>query len=390
MKTGIILQKGKEKFLKQKHLWVFSGAIYSYPDNFENGNIYPVYSHGNELLGYGYFNQNCSLSGRMISFDNKDFEKTIFNNLQKAINYRNIFFDKKITNAYRLVYGEADNLPGLIVDYYNNFLVIQIGTLGMEKLKPQIISYLNTTLKPIGIYEKSNLPTRKEEGLQNFEGLLSGEMCDEITILENSIPFLISFKKSQKTGFFLDQREMRLLVKHYASNRKVLNCFGYTGAFSVYALKGNAILADTLEISEDALNMAKKNFNLNNLSAKENQFIQEDVFNFFKKKSTDYDFIILDPPAFAKKKKDIIQASRGYKEINRLALEWLPSKSLLLTCSCSYHVDEKLFTQIIFAAALEAKRNVKIISKHHLAIDHPINIYHPEGNYLKSFLLYVE
>jgi 23S rRNA (cytosine1962-C5)-methyltransferase len=389
MKIGVVLKKGKEKFLKQQHLWIFSGAILAYPDKFENGGLYPVFSFDKELLGHGYFNKSCSLSGRMVSFGSKDPEKSIFDNIKKAIEMRKGLIDNSTTTAYRLINGEGDNLPGLIVDRYDEFLVMQIGTLGMEKLKTQIISALKELFKPKGIYQKATTTTQKEDGLQNYEGLLFGELVDEVTVLENNLSFSVSYKKGQKTGFFLDQREMRSLVENFSFGRRVLNCFSYSGAFSVYALRGKALIADSLDISKEALVMAKKNFSLNKLSLDDNQFFKEDVFNFLRKKNLNYNFIILDPPAFAKKQKDLKAATRGYKEINRLALEALPPGSLLLTSSCSYHIDEKLFGQILFSAALEAKRDVKIISKHKLAIDHPINIYHPEGNYLKSLLLYV-
>ena len=234
------------------------------------------------------------------------------------------------------------------------------------------------------------MPSRGEEGLQNQEGLLFGEEVDEVEIMENKIKFIVSIKNGQKTGFFLDQREMRNWVQELSEGKKVLNCFGYTGGFSLYAMKGGATQVDTVDISTDAIGLAQKNTSLNKIDADKHNFIAEDVFQFLREKPLEYDLIILDPPAFTKRKTDIIQACRGYKDINRLAIKKIPSGSLLLTSSCSYHIDEKLFQTVVFQAAAEAGRSVRIIGRHRLALDHPINIFHPEGEYLKSLLLFIE
>lgn len=389
MTSGVILKSGKEKIFHQKHHWIFSGAIKSFPLNFSEGRIIPIYSEKNELLGHGYFNSKTSLSGRIVSFGDIEPEKAILQNIKNAIFLRKELFDDKKTNAYRLINGEGDLLPGLVVDKYSDYLVIQISTLGMEKIKPLIVSYLTSLIPTKGIYEKSLLSCRKEEGLEPFEGTLFGDVPDEVEILENGIKFLISFKKGQKTGFYLDQREMRSLIGSFASRKKILNCFCYTGGFSIYALKNSAALVDSIDISSPALDLALKNTSINGLAP--SNFICEDVFKFLKEKdSLNYDIVILDPPAFAKKKKDIIQACKGYKEINRETIKKMPKNSFLLTCSCSYHVDEILFQKVVFQAAEEAKRNVKIISRHRLALDHTINLFHPEGNYLKSLFLFIE
>jgi 23S rRNA (cytosine1962-C5)-methyltransferase len=263
-------------------------------------------------------------------------------------------------------------------------------TLGIEKLKNIIVETLVAELKPKCVYEKSDLPSRREEGLKNQEGILYGEMPGDQIILENNLKFKVNLVKGQKTGFFLDQREMRSLVKKLGKKKRVLNCFGYTGGFSVYAAAGGATKVDTVDISVEAVELAKENFLLNNLVTKNSDFIAADAFDFLRESELNYDLIILDPPAFAKKKADIIPACRGYKDLNRIALQKIPSSSLLLTSSCSYHVDEKLFQQVIFQAAREANRRVRLIGRHILAPDHPINIFHPEGEYLKSLILQVE
>jgi 23S rRNA (cytosine1962-C5)-methyltransferase len=386
---SVVLHKGKDKAIKNHHHWIFSGAVKSLPANFENGDILPVQSFEGELLGYAYFNEQCSIMGRMVSFDATSPEEAIEKNIESAISLRKQFLEKK-TNAYRLINGEGDSVPGLIVDRYADILVIQIATLGIEKLKPLIISLLVKKFSPRSIHEKSNLPSRREEGLPDFEGFLYGERIEIVEIVEDGIRFYVDLIHSQKTGFFLDQREMRKLVGSLAAQKKVLNCFSYTGGFSVYALKGGAIQVDSVDTSEMAIELAKENLKVNGFDIHMHRFYAEDVFEFLRKRELSYDFIILDPPAFAKKKADVAQACRGYKDINRLALSKILPQGLLLTFSCSFHVDEALFQKVIFQAAQEARRKVRIIQKHHLAYDHPINIYHPESDYLKGFLLYVD
>ena len=386
---SVILKPGKERPILNKHHWIFSGAIKHIP-KFTDGDIMAVEDSKGGFLGYAYFNSRTSISGRMLSFNKTPAEEALKQNIDKAIAFRKQIIDRKTTNAYRLINSEGDFIPGLIVDIYNDVAVIQVATLGIEKLKPLIVEHLKTVLKPKTIYEKSNLPSRGEEGLKNQEGLLSGDDVDEVEILENGIKFIVSIKSGQKTGFFLDQREMRKWVQEIAKDKKVLNCFGYTGGFSLYAIAGGADRADTVDISEDAIKLARKNAGLNKIKVDKHGWITADVFEFLREKPLDYDLIILDPPAFAKRKSDIVQACRGYKDINRLAIKKIVPGGLLLTSSCSYHVDEKLFQTVVFQAAQEAGRNVRIIGRHHLAPDHPINIFHPEGEYLKSLLLYVE
>jgi 23S rRNA (cytosine1962-C5)-methyltransferase len=385
----VVLHKGKDKAIKNRHHWIFSGAVKSLPADFENGDILPVQSFEGEFLGYAYFNKQCSIMGRMVGFGDTSPEEAIEKNIESAISLRKQFLEIK-TNAYRLVNGEGDSVPGLIVDRYADVLVIQLATLGMEKLKPSIVNLLVKKICPRCIYEKSNLPSRREEGLPDFEGFLYGEKMEIVEIVEDGVRFLVDLIHSQKTGFFLDQREMRWLVGSLAAQKRVLNCFSYTGGFSVCALKGGAIQVDSVDTSEKAIELAKENLKVNGFDIHRQGFYVEDVFEFLRQRELTYDFIILDPPAFAKKKADVVQACRGYKDINRLALSKILPQGLLLTFSCSFYVDEALFKKVVFQAAQEAGRKVRIIQKHHLAYDHPINIYHPESDYLKGFLLYVD
>lgn len=387
-KKGVILRKGKDKAIRNRHHWIFSGAVLSLP-NFMDGEILPVYTEEGIQLGSGYFNRKAKIIGRMLCFDDQDPLIAIRNSLDKAIQLREILFFKKETNAFRLINGEGDCLPGLIVDRYADGLVMQLGTLGMEKLRPWLVDYLINKLSPKVIYEKSLLPSRKEEGLEDFQNTLYGEKIHDITIRENGLQFIVSPETGQKTGFFLDHREMRQWVRTIAADRKVLNCFSYTGGFSIYAAAGGALQVDSIDISEKAIELGKRNALLNNVEEK-CSFRVADVFNFLREHSLPYDLVILDPPAFAKRQKDVTAACRGYKDINRIAIQKMPRNSLLLTSSCSYHVDEDLFQKVVFQASLEAKRTVRIIGRHLLAPDHPINICHPESDYLKSLIIFIE
>lgn len=385
----VILKPGKEKAILHRHHWIFSGAVQELP-KFSNGDFLEVYSHSNEFLGTAYFNRQSGIIGRMVSFDETPPRQAIEKCLQAALDCRNSLFADGSTNGYRLVNGEGDFLPGLIVDRYADVLVIQINTLGMHKLKGFIVDWLIGKLKPRTVYEKSESPTRKEEGLKPESGFIYGEQKGSVEIIENGLKFTVNFMEGQKTGFFCDHRLMRQQIRQLAKAKSVLNCFAYSGGFTVYSLAGEAAKVDTVELSELALNDAKRNVALNGFQLDKHGFYQEDVFEFLRKNPLNYQLVILDPPAFAKRQKDVVSACRGYKDINRLALKKMPPQSWLLTCSCSFFVDESLFQKVIFQAAVEAGRKVRIMGRHLMAPDHPINICHPESDYLKSLLLYVE
>lgn len=385
----VILKKGKEKAIKNRHHWIFSGAVEVLP-NFEDGEILPVSSFERQFLGHAYFNRKAKIIGRMLSFDESDPVETLCLNIRNAIRMRKQLFDDTLTTAYRLVNAEGDCIPGLIVDMYGPNVVVQFSTLGMQKLSDVVVKVLGDELKPRSIYEKSQLPSRKQEGLGDRLGVLYGEPIEEVIILENGLQFLVNPVEGQKTGFFLDHREMRQKIGRMAQGKRILNCFSYTGGFSVYAAAGGALRVDSVDISDKAIIMAERNFALNSFDVQRNGFFVADVFRFLRERPLDYEIVILDPPAFAKRQKDVVQACRGYKDINRLAMQKIPKGSFLLTCSCSYHVDEDLFQKVVFQAAVEAERRVRIIDRHHMASDHPVNICHPESDYLKSLLLYIE
>ncbi len=386
---AVVLKPGRDKAVRNRHHWIFSGAIRDWPD-FEDGDVLPVRNAAGELLGHGYFNRKSSITGRMIAFGGEPPEAAVRDSVKRALALRAKWFEPDVTNARRLVNAEGDGLPGLIADLYDDVLVLQIATLGMEKLKPLVVDMLSGALRPRTILEKSDLPARRDEGLEDFEGCLAGEPVEKARILENGIPFWVSLVEGQKTGFYLDQRESRRLVRECAAGRRVLNAFAYTGSFSVCALLGGAIKADSVDSSAAAMSLAQDNFELNGLASDSGTFFTADVFEFLREPALDHDFIILDPPAFAKKRTDVVSACRGYKDINRLALQRVRTPGLVLTFSCSHFVDENLFQQVVFQAAGEAGRRVRILQRHRQAFDHPVNIYHPETAYLKGFLLYVD
>ena len=387
--NSVVLKPGREKAVRNRHHWIFSGAVRDLPD-FEDGAVLAVRSSGGEILGHGYFNRKSAIIGRMIGFGAEPPEAAIRASLERALSLRRAFFDTTATNARRLINAEGDGLPGLVADLYDDVLVLQIATLGMEKLKPLVLDVLQAAVRPRSVLERSDLPARREEGLEPFEAVLAGEAVDRVRILEAGVPFWVGLAKGQKTGFYLDQRESRRLVRETAAGRRVLNAFSYTGSFSVSALLGGAVRADSVDTSEAAIALAQENFELNGLPSDAGLFFAADVFEFLREPALDHDYIILDPPAFAKKRTDVVAACRGYKDINRLAFQRVRTPGLVLTFSCSHFVDETLFQQVVFQAAHEAGRRVRIIQKHRQAFDHPVNIYHPETSYLKGFLLYVD
>lgn len=329
-----------------------------------------------------------SIVGHMLAYGEESLEDALQCRIAKAATLRKRLFDPSRTNAIRLINAEGDGIPGLIVDSYADVLVIQVSHAGIERLKPQIISLLQQEFKPKAIFEKSTSFLRKKEGMQEIRAQLFGEPIQEVEIVENGLRYSVDLLEGQKTGLFLDMREMRLLVRNLTAGKRVLNCFAYTGGFSLSALAGGASHVDSVEISAKCAPRIEKNLQLNGLSG--HQFFSSDVFDFFKTCSWNYDLVILDPPAFVKKREDIATAFRAYKDLNRHAMEKMAPNTLLLTCSCSYHVEEPLFQNILFRAAHEAGRTVRILEKHRQAHDHPISIFHPESAYLKSFLLYIE
>ncbi len=388
-RRALILKPGKEKPILNRHHWIFSGAVRSIPETAEDGSILPVVSASGEPLGHAYINRKCSILGRMVNFDERPPLDALAETIGRAVALRDGLFDAG-TNAVRLINGEGDAVPGLIADRYADVLVLQVSTLGMERLKPFVLDRLRDLTSSRTIYERSNAASRREEGLASAEGVLHGPAVETVEILEDGLRFVVDVVRSQKTGLYLDQREMRRLVRTLAPKKRVLNAFSYTGGFTVHALAGGALSAVSVDASEAAVALAAKNVGLNGFPAAPADFVVADVFAYVRERPLDFNLVILDPPAFAKKKGEVVAACRGYKDLNRIVIQKVPPGTLVLTFSCSFFVEESLFRQVLFQAAREAGRTVRILERHRQAHDHPINIYHPESEYLKGFLLHVD
>lgn len=332
-------------------------------------------------------NKGRSILGHMLAFGDESIEVSLRKRIAEAALLRKRAFDPSQTNALRLINAEGDGIPGLIVDAYADVLVMQVANPGIERLKDKIAAYLIEEFKPRSLFEKSTSFMRRKEGLQEVRQLIYGDPATEVEVLEKGLRYSVDVLEGQKTGLFLDQREMRSLIRELSANKRVLNCFAYTGGFSVAAIAGGATHVDSVDVSAKCGPRIEKNLALNNLQG--HQFYPEDVFDFLKKTDWNYDIVILDPPAFVKKRDDIAKAFYAYKDLSRHAIEKMKPNTFLLTCSCSYHVDEELFQNILFRAAHEAGKAVRILEKHRQAHDHPISIFHPESSYLKSFLLYI-
>ena len=387
----VVLKPDKDKPIRGFHPWIFSGAIDLLDDNFKTGDLAKVYSNREEFLGIGYLNPRSQIAVRMLTFKDEEIDTQFFiRRMEQAKRLRGDFFPPQ-TNAIRLVHSEGDFLPGLIVDRYGDYLVAQFLTAGMDALKTTVVDALTYVFPSKGIYERDDSEARKQEGLGEGLATLKGEgPPDYVEIEEYGNRFVVDIKHGQTTGFFLDQRENRKKVANLTKGKKVLNCFAYSGGFSIYAARAGAASVTSVEVQERAVNNMKTNFELNDLKGEQYRFIREDVFDFLRKDPETYDLIVLDPPAFCKHKNQVMQASRGYKDINLFAMKRLNPDGILFTSSCSSFVDPDLFQKIIFAAAKDAHRNVQIIEKTSHAFDHPINIYHPEGEYLKGLFLRVQ
>lgn len=388
MHPKIYLKPGKEKPLAAHHHWVFSGAILKKESDVRSGGVVDVYSSDHKYLGTGYFNEKTSIAVRMLTFEAGPIDENFFwNKIYRARNMRLKNFPDDITNAYRVFFSEGDFMPGLIIDRYDGGLVIQIQTLGMDGFRRQILDVLEVMVKPAFIYERSEGTARTEEGLAAVNSPQTGTLPERpVLVRENGVRFQVDIPGGQKTGFFLDQRDNRQVARLLSEGKSVLNCFGYTGGFSVYAALGGAIRTVTVDSSQPALDLARENFRENNLDPDQHRFIRADVFQFLREDEEKYDLIVVDPPAFAKKQASLGAAFRGYKDINLQAIKHLRPGGNLLTCSCSYYIDPQTFQTILFSAAMDAGREVQILKKLPQPLDHPINLFHPESEYLKSFL----
>jgi 23S rRNA (cytosine1962-C5)-methyltransferase len=385
----VILKADREKPVIQNHPWIFSGAIERIAGDPQDGDIVDVLDNGGNFLARGYLNRKSQIAVRILTRDiDEEVNEALFRRrIEGAINYRRSILGLAPTyDAYRLIHDAADLLPGLIVDKYSDYLVVQILTLGMERRKELIAGILEDILAPKGIYERSDSRIREKEGLSLQAGLLRGrEPPDSVTIQQNAVKLLVNFKEGQKTGAFLDQRENVEIAASYAEGRDVLDCFCYTGNFSVWTALRGAKKVVGVDMSKRALETARWNAEINSVQ-RICQFIQGDVFQVLSGCRRKLDLIILDPPGFAKSKRAVAKAARAYKHINMVAMKLLNPDGILVTFSCSHHVDPLLFRKIVFAASVDARCNMRIVRTLHASPDHPINIAHPEGEYLKGLI----
>jgi len=388
----IILNTGKEKSLLRKHPWVFSGAIKTVEGQPEMGETVAVLSQAGGFMGYGAFNPFSSIRVRMWSYTERTIDSLFFyNRLHTAIEFRDNQPDLvNTTNAYRLVFGEADGLPGLIVDRYDDFLVLQVMTAGMEIWRETVTDALIELTNIKNIYERSDVDVRKLEGLAPRIGRMSGKEPPKlIEITENEMKFLVDIKGGQKTGFYLDQRANRHIIGAYAQGKSILNCFAYTGGFTVLALINGAQSVVSIDSSQPALNLAQENVMINGLDSDLCQWKCADVFQelrTMRDKGEKFDLVILDPPKFAPTVSHAQSAARGYKDINLLAFKLLKEGGRLMTFSCSGGINRDLFQKIVADACLDAGLECSIIAILSQAPDHPVALNFPESAYLKGMI----
>lgn len=391
----VILKKGKERSLLRRHPWVFSGAIRSVEGDPQEGDWVTVTTQQGRILGAGFYEREGSIQVRLLTFEGGQTpEQVLRQHLHSAYQLRQQLglVDNPDTNAYRLVFGEGDNMPGLVIDYYDGVIVIQAHTWGMYRQLEVLTAQLKALYEKRArvIYNKSReaLPKVFQDRVQN--NFLYGTMTGAVLVKEHGNSFLVDFIEGQKTGFFLDQRDNRHALQQYASGRKVLNTFCYTGGFSIYAAQGKAKSVMSIDSSKPAIQMVEQNQGLNGLTGDQYKAKKSDVFEWLKQTSKGaYDLIVLDPPAFAKHMRARHNALMAYKRLNAMAIEKIAKEGILFTFSCSQVVDRALFENTIRAAAIEAGRSIRIL--HHLEqpADHPVNLFHPEGHYLKGLVLAV-
>jgi 23S rRNA (cytosine1962-C5)-methyltransferase len=383
----ILLKRGREKPVLRGHPWIFSGAVARVEGEVSPGEAGEVYSHGGQFLGLGHINPRSQITVRLLTQKKEELGESFFRDRISRAAVLREDWSRGRTNAYRVINGEGDFLPGLIVDRYGETLVLQCLTAGMDRLKEVLTHLLVKEFRPRSIYERSDVATRSEEGLAESSGLLYGKEVPEwIEIEEQGCRFRVNVKKGQKTGFYLDQKENRFALRRLSEGKKVLDCFSYTGAFSIHAASNGAKEMTLIDSSEEALVMAEEHFRVNQLEKVPHRMIRGDVFEVMRGLEPGYDIVILDPPPFAKKKGHLQSASRGYKDLNLLAFRLLNQEGLLLTFSCSHHMDWDLFQKIVFSAALDSGRSVQLVGRMGHPWDHPINICHPEGEYLRGLI----
>jgi 23S rRNA (cytosine1962-C5)-methyltransferase len=391
-RVKIVLKSGKEQSLRRFHPWVFSGAIKKIYGNPVEGDLVDVFDNKDTFLAVGHY-QPSSIAVRILSFIQETPDINFFREkIKRAIAYRKAIgiIDNPQINVFRIIHGEGDGLPGLIVDYYNGVAVMQMHSIGFYRIRKEIASILAELLNDriIAVYDKSEGTIPHMSGITAANEFLFGS-SDPVIVAENGYKFKIDWTTGQKTGFFIDQRDNRKLLEKFTEGRTVLNMFGYTGAFSVYAMK-NAALVHTVDSSFPAIELANENIKLNYGEDKRHESFQVDAFDYMNHIKDQYDLIILDPPAFAKHNNVLANALQGYKRLNIKAIEQIKPGGIIFTFSCSQVVTKENFRKSVFAAAANTGRSVRILHQLSQPPDHPVNIYHPESEYLKGLVIYVE
>jgi 23S rRNA (cytosine1962-C5)-methyltransferase len=391
---GIILKTGREKSLLRRHPWVFSGAIESINGSYRSGDTVAVRDAEGRFLAWAAYNPDSQISARAWSWnETEQIDADFFRRkLGAAIEARRALCIAQDSDSMRLVHGESDSLPGLIVDQYGDVLVLQLGSAGPERWRDTLADALQALCSPACIYERSDSDGRELEGLPKRCGVLRGTLPDKVEVTEHGLRFAVDVASGQKTGFYLDQRDNRALTGALAQDKEVLNCFCYTGGFSLYALRNGAKSVLSIDASEGALELARRNVELNELDSSKTEWLCADVFEALRKlrdQNRKFDLIVLDPPKFAPTAAFAEKAARAYKDINLLGFKLLRPGGLLFTYSCSGGINDELFQKIIAGAALDAGVDAQIVKRLNAAADHPVLLSFPEGAYLKGLVLRV-
>ncbi len=386
----IFLKQGREAPVRRGHPWIFSGAIEDVEGDSDRAGVADVHDFRKTWIARGIFSPKSQIRVRILTWENVPIDRAFFlSRFEQALALR-VRFLSSDTNAYRLINGEGDFIPGLVIDRYGDFTVCQFLTSGIEALKGPVLEALLQTAGPRGVFERSEGRVRSEEGLEPSIGVLAGEAPPAlIHIREHGLTFVIDPRQGQKTGFFLDQRDNRRVLSTLAQDATVLNCFSYSGAFSVYALRGGARKVISLDASKPALQLAEENLTINGFDPAATELLKADAFTYLKECESTFDVIVLDPPSLAHRRTDVTAAVGGYKYLNLHALRHLKPGSIMLTFSCSQHVSPDLFQKVVFGAAVDARRMVSVLRRLGQGIDHPVSLHHPEGEYLKGLALRV-
>ena len=393
MEKAVILKRGKEESLLRCHPWIFSGAIQRINGNPEEGELVTVYTYDNKFIARGHI-QVGSIAVRVLTFENEIIDHDFWKRrIATAYNMRQSISiaSREDNDTFRLIHGEGDNLPGLVIDIYGDTAVMQAHSVGMHVCRNEIATALQEVLgdRVKNIYYKSDTTLPYKADLNQENGYIIGKSSSNVAT-EYGLKFHIDWLRGQKTGFFIDQRENRSLLEKYSKGRKLLNMFCYTGGFSIYALRGGAELVHSVDSSAKAIELTNANVELNFPDDKRHAAYAEDAFDYLEKMGDNYDLIILDPPAFAKHRDSLRNALIGYRRLNAKAIEKIKPGGIIFTFSCSQAVSKENFRTAVFTAAAMAKRKVRILHQLTQPADHPVNIYHPEGEYLKGLVIYVE